>query len=423
MTPDTANIEEVNAEMTKDEAETQVAQATGQVVIDTEAVRQKIIQAKTEDKSKLIERDAEIDLVWLSMLGRQHGVFHGTGGVAKSMTVDTAVEHIDARVFSVLLRKSMPFEEMFGPLSLKGLENDEFRYIITGRTADAHIAFWDEIYKANAIALNAGLKVINERIFINNAISLNVPLWSLFGASNELPTDPELMAFRDRFAWHKEVRPVQTDDGFKAVIGGALGRGKGLVTGVTRITAAEIEAAQAEVKQITVPSNVMNNLATMKRRAEGEFQLFISARRYIACLYLCMAQAWLNGRQHVIEDDLTLYQHSLWTDPEDFPKAYEVTLDYAGKVARVTAKLRESYEPYRNDLTTLKSEIPTDGAQITPELAGRLAAVQMNLKNVSMQVTKQIEDAKSDGRDTSELDALLGEVDADRRYIREDILG
>jgi hypothetical protein len=115
----------------------------------------------------------------------------------------------------------------------------------------------------------------------------------------------------------------------------------------------------------------------MKRRAEGEFQLIISARRYISGLEMCRAQAALNGRNVVIEDDLVLFQHTLWTDLEDAPKAYEVTLDYAGKVARVVQQLRTAFEPYHNDLATIRGEIPTDG-QITQEIAGKVAGVQVN---------------------------------------------
>jgi MoxR-like ATPase len=160
----------------------------------------------------------------------------------------------------------------------------------------------------------------------------------------------------------------------------------------------------------------------MKRRAEGEFQLYISARRYLSGISLCQAQAWLNGRTSVISDDLTLFQHTLWTDIEDSSKAYEVTLDYAGKVARVTQQLRAAFEPYHNDLASLRSEIPSDGA-ISQDIAGKVAAIQMNLKRVHNQITQQVAEAKTDSRDTSELEALLGEVQGDRDFIRNDILG
>lgn len=405
---------------------------SGATAIDPNAVRQKIIQAKTEDKAKLEERDVEIDLLWNSILSKQHGGFVGTGGVAKSLSIDTVTSHITVTsaalkavraIYKVLLRKSMPIEEIVGPLSLKGLENDEFRYILTGRGAQSFILFLDEIFKANAVVLNALLMIVNERIIINDGVPVKVPLWSMFGASNELPTEPELHAFRDRFAWFKEVKPVSTDDGFKRVLRGGIDRAAlANQTAPTLIDASEIEVAQAEVARIDVPDPWLGQVATMKRRAEGEFQLFISARRYISGIALCQAQAWLNGRTTVIEDDLTLFQHTLWTDIEDAPKAYEVTLDYAGKVARVTQQLRSAFEPYHNDLASLRSEIPSDGA-ISQDIAGKVAAIQMNLKQVHNQITKQVEEAKSDSRDTSELDALLAEVQADRDFIRNDILG
>lgn len=388
---------------------------------DPNAARQKLVAIKGEMKQKLVEREVEIDLVVNSVLARQHGVFVGTGGVAKSMTIDALFERIDAPIYKVLLRKTMPVEEIFGPLSLKGLENDEFRYITTGRAAEVRGLFLDEIFKANAPVLNSLLMLINERIHINNGVAQQVPLWSVFGASNELPNEPELHAFRDRFAWVKEVRPVQTDDGFKTVLRGALDRTQGQNVPITTITEVEIAALQAEVDQVTVPDDVLNSVATMKRRAEGEFNLFISARRYISGIQLCRAQAVMNGRATLIEDDLTLFQHTLWTDMEDAKKAYEVTLDYAGKVARVTQQLRGAFEPHHNDLAKLRSEIPTDGA-ISQDIAGKIASIQMNLKQVSTQVSKQIEEARSDQRDSSELEALLAEIDGDRKYIRDEIL-
>jgi MoxR-like ATPase len=348
-------------------------------------------------------------------------VFVGTGGVAKSMVIDALMERIEAKLFKVMLRKSMPVEEIFGPLSLKGLENDQFRYITKGRAADANVVFLDEIFKANAVVLNAMLMVINERKFINDGVPHDVGLDSVFGASNELPNEPELAAFRDRFAWVNEVKPVQTDDGFKTVLRGALNRTLGQNVPVTTITIPEIEALQMARTQVTVPDDVLNQIATMKRRAEGEFNLFISARRYISGIEMCRAQAVMNNRTNVITDDLALFQHTLWTDIEDAPKAYEVTLDYAGQVARVTQKLRAAFEPHHNALDKLRGEIPTDGS-ISQEIAGKIASVQMNLKQVGQQVTKQVEEARSDGRDTGELDSLLAEIDADRTYIRNEIL-
>jgi MoxR-like ATPase len=420
MTDDTATIEE-------EVSDTMTGKTAAPKTDPVETARQKVLSVKGEMNGKLIERSVEVDLVLLSLIARRPGVFVGSGGIAKSMTVDEMVAHLDPSVtsYKVLLRKSMPVEEIFGPLSIKGLENDQFRYITTGRAAEVRVLFLDEIFKANAVVLNAMLMLINEGVFINDGVAIKVPLWATYGASNEMPTDPELAAFRDRFAWAREVKPVSTDDSFKQVLRGAIDRTRNPAANApqTILTEADVIALQQAAAQVTVPEDVLNDIATMRRRAEGEFGLFISARRYISGLELCRAQAVLNGRQTIISDDLTLFQHTLWTDPEDAPKAFEVTLDYAGKVARVTQQLRAAFEPYHNDLSQLKGEIPSDGSSITQDLAGKVAQIQMQLRQVSQQVTKQIEEARSDKRDVSELEALLAEVDADRSYIKDEILG
>jgi hypothetical protein len=102
--------------------------------VDVNAARRKLVAIKGELKQILVERDVEIDLVTHSIIARQFGVLAGTGGIAKSMVIDSLMDRIVAKLFKVLLRKSMPVEEIFGPLSLKGLENDEFRYITKGRS-------------------------------------------------------------------------------------------------------------------------------------------------------------------------------------------------------------------------------------------------------------------------------------------------
>jgi MoxR-like ATPase len=391
---------------------------------DPDIARQKIVSIRSEAKQVLIERDVEIDLVLLSFIAKQHGILLGSGGIAKSMTIDTLMERIDAPselLYKILMRKTTPPEELFGPLSIPALEREQFLYVTRGTMAEALVAFLDEGFKANAVSLNALLMAINERMMRNDGRLNPIPLWSAFIASNEHPNEPELAAFRDRFAWSREVKPVSTDDGFKAILKGAIQRSLGTNVPVTKITIPEMECLQVEAEQVDVRP-VLDTVATMKRRAEGEFQLFISARRYVSGLKLCQAQAALNGRTALIEDDLTLFQHVLHTDPEDAAKAYEITLDYAGKVARMTAKLRESFEPYHAELASIRTEVPSDGSRITNEMAGRVASVQMNLKQVRTQIGKQIEEARADGRDTSELDALLAEVEVDSRYIREEIL-
>ena len=104
-----------------------------------------------------------------------------------------------ANYFQWLLTKFSTPEEIFGAVSLKGLEQDDYRRVTTHKLPEAHIAFLDEIFKANSSILNALLTIINERLFHNGRERIAVPLITLFGASNELPDEEELTALYDRF--------------------------------------------------------------------------------------------------------------------------------------------------------------------------------------------------------------------------------
>ena len=96
-------------------------------------------------------------------------------------------------------------EELFGPFSLKALENDQFVRNTDGFLPTADIAFIDEIFKANSAILNTLLTVLNERKFDNGNKRFTVPLIALIGASNELPDSDELEALYDRFIFRKMV--------------------------------------------------------------------------------------------------------------------------------------------------------------------------------------------------------------------------
>ena len=116
------------------------------------------------------------------------------------MLTDELCRRIEgASYFQWLLTKFTTPEELFGAVSLKALEADDYRRVTSHKLPEAHIAFLDEVFKASSSILNAVLTIINERLFHNGRQVVPVPLLTLFGASNELPEDDELLALYDRF--------------------------------------------------------------------------------------------------------------------------------------------------------------------------------------------------------------------------------
>ncbi len=99
-------------------------------------------------------------------------------------------------------------QELFGPLSMRALEEDKYVRQTRGYLPEAEVAFIDEIFKANSAILNTLLTLVNERLFDNGSHRVKVPLLTVVAASNELPESEELDALYDRFLVRRSVKQV-----------------------------------------------------------------------------------------------------------------------------------------------------------------------------------------------------------------------
>jgi MoxR-like ATPase len=156
---------------------------------------------ESELNNQFLERSVQIRGTLVALLANQHILFLSPPGTAKSQLVHDIQQRLTgSRVFTWLVSRFTTPDELFGPVSLKGIENEEYRRLTTGKLPECQIAFLDEVFKANSGILNALLSLLNEQVFYNNGLLVPCPLITLFGASNELPEDEGLQALYDRFA-------------------------------------------------------------------------------------------------------------------------------------------------------------------------------------------------------------------------------
>jgi MoxR-like ATPase len=122
---------------------------------------QALLQIRTELRQTFLERDEEIDSILLALLSGQHCLLLGPPGTAKSALVKDLCSRIGGDYFQWLLTRFTTPEELFGPVSLKALEQDQYKRVTTGKLPEANIAFLDEIWKASSSILNTLLTIIN----------------------------------------------------------------------------------------------------------------------------------------------------------------------------------------------------------------------------------------------------------------------
>jgi MoxR-like ATPase len=327
-------------------------------------VRQKINNIIKELKSIYYERNHIIEAIWSAVLSKHHVLLLGLPGTGKSMLVDEICRRIDGtEYFQWLLTRFSTPEEIFGPVSLKGLENDEYRRILDKKLPKAHICFLDEIFKANAAILNSLLTAINERAYDNGKDRVHIPLISVFGASNELPEEEELDALYDRFILRYDVKYIQESSNWcKLIASGAISPGPG-EPGImpTTISLDELQKAQFDVETVKLPESVINTMRDIKMALERE-GVVASDRRWKQTVRVLQARAWLDNRTEIEEQDLELLCDMLWKEPEQRPVLVSEILSVTNPLDLEATKLYDdclevftTFSPDVNDST--KTEV------------------------------------------------------------------
>ncbi|AKQ70352.1 Putative 2-component regulator [Myxococcus hansupus] len=279
----------------------------------------------------LVERDVPVRLALLATLAGEHLLLVGPPGTAKSLVARRLHQAFASTTYfeRLLTRFTVP-EELFGPLSIKGLEEDRYERLTEAYLPKASIAFLDEIFKANSAILNALLTLLNEREFDNGTRRESTPLIAVVGASNELPECEELDALFDRFLLRCHVGPV-SKSGFPALLG-LRGDVAAEVATHLRLSAEDLSAVQQAASAVAVPDDVVALLSELRDWCTAE-KLQVSDRRWRKVVKLLQTAALTNGRNRVSIWDCWLLQHCLWNEPEQRAKVYDWYAARAGASA------------------------------------------------------------------------------------------
>ena len=365
---------------------------------------ERLQQVRRELKDLFIERDELIDGVLAAVLARQHVLMLGPPGTAKSMLAREVCRRLGrGEYFQWLLTKFTTPEEIFGPISLASLEQGRYERVTAGKLPEAHVAFLDEIFKANSAILNALLTVLNERQFHQGNEVVDVPLQSLLAASNELPEEDELAALYDRFLLRFTVGYIEKEFRFARLLRLEPSAKEAATLGPGDL--AELQRAAAAVE---VPDNVLRDIIEIRRSLNAE-GVIASDRRYRQAVDVLRAVALLDGRSRAASADLRWLAHVLWNDPEE-----------QGTVAQAIATVSTGFVEEAQRLAIQAEEVQAYALRLWPDEEARGRAVleaHTKLQHIVKRLEAIRDAAGGRGRDTTGLDETIEKVAALQRRL------
>lgn len=324
----------------------------------------------------LVERDEEARLVVLAMMAQEHVLLLGVPGTGKSILGRRLSKLCNGSFFQRLLTRFTTPEELFGPLSLRSLENDEYRRCTAGFLPTASIAFLDEIFKANSAILNTLLTILNERKFDNAGGQEFCPIRCVVGASNELPESDELIALFDRFLLRKEVHSV-SDEGVMTMLSmsnpGISACDKDGSDSNCDVIFTEgldelIGALSSGADYVHMGQDACELMRDLRSYMREEQNVEISDRRLVKASRLLKISAASHGRTRVDPIDCLLLQHCMWQLPEQRSAVRDWLWDNLTPCA--DKGVGSSLDQFRFLLDNLRREVVTAVRKTSGDVSG-----------------------------------------------------
>lgn len=298
------------------------------------SIKSHIAQLLQSLNEGVFEKEHVLALSLLSAMAGESIFLLGPPGVAKSLVARRLkLAFKDADAFEYLMSRFSTPDELFGPVSISKLKDeDTYERITKGYLPTAAIVFLDEIWKAGPAIQNSLLTVINEKIYRNGRFTVSIPLKALIAASNELPAKGEgLEALYDRFLIRQFVGCIEQEYAFDQMISSTR-QTEPKIPEELRVSDELYRTLQTESEKVGIHYTIFELIHHIKRemeqynagRDENTPPIYISDRRWKKIIGLLRTSAYLNESPGIHFTDCLLMSACLWDEISQCPIVEEM---------------------------------------------------------------------------------------------------
>ena len=326
-------------------------------------------------KQALINRDAEIDSAIMALLCKQHVLFLGPPGTAKTTMfylLAKAFAFQGDEVFKRLITAFTLPEDLFGPLDFSKFEKGDYVRKTKGFLPHARFSLKDEIFKGSDPILNSLLTAAEEREFDQGPDRMKMPLETIIGCSNEYPQSSILDALYDRFMFREWTEYLKDRGARKRLLMSSRDGAKPDIS--IAMDPAHRELLQEVTEAVEIPEDVVEVALDIWEALETQHGIKLSDRRWAQCLAAIKAHAVLEGRTVASSQDLMVLTRVMWNRHEERPSVYAAVTEHACpglvRVAKIVDGVTERYA---------QADLKQPGVD---HLAGVLAAIKLGQKEL-----------------------------------------
>ncbi|MHC6201759.1 AAA family ATPase [Breznakiellaceae bacterium SP9] len=326
------------------------------------SVKTKIETILAQLNAGVFEKEEGIRLALLSSIAGENIFLFGPPGVSKSLIArKLKFAYKNASVFEYLLSRYSTPDELFGPVSLSKLKDeDKYERVCTNYLPAADVAFLDEIWKASPAIQNTLLTILNEKKFRNGEKELDVPLKTLIAAASDLPArEAGLEPLWDRFLVRTFVSGITDALNFRKLL--SFNQNPYEDTVSDKISLFEYQGWSEQINEIIVPDTVFHVIEVIRNKIalsnEHNDPIYVSDRRWRHIVRLLRTSAFLNDRGEVDLMDCFLIKDCIWSEYGQKEAVFQF----------VSSAIEESGYTVSFDFTETKEELDSFRTEIAEE--------------------------------------------------------
>ena len=339
-----------------------------------------------------LERAEIIDGVIASIITEQNCFLFGAPGTGKSELVRQIANGFNGcKFFGYLLSPTTDPSELYGPVAVSKLLEDEYTRDIKGYLPDSNIAFLDELFRGSSAVLNSLLQVLNERTFNNGKELVQTKIKSVVAATNSFPSEESLQAFCDRFLFRPTIEGLKKPTSKRKLYDWALSGDRPSVK--SDLTIESLQILKQEADEVKVSDEFIDIFTECMDMLESR-GMIISDRRRVQILKFLRGWAIVQGDDTLHPDYLhqTLH-HIVYQSEEDLETIKEVVDQVVPTADQFIRSLKKASGGIMNEFNSLRTRNMSNLNEVNEHMQ-KLKKILKELRHIAGKCEEALDSSK-----------------------------